>query len=267
MKKLFFSSLLAIMAFFSTACSDDNNTVASKTFVLVHGAWQGAWVWQQVKSQLESKGQTVIVVELPAHGDDATPPLNTSIDIYRDKVVEAINKVKGKVVLVGHSMGGVVITAVAEKIPAQIEKLVYIGAFLPANGQSLLDLANTDAQSLLGPAIRPADGGLTLDIVKESIIPVFCQDGSDQTQQLLLSKFKKEPAIPFQNKVTVTTANFGSVNKYYIKTMKDQAVGPDLQGRMILAAGISKIYPIQSGHCPFLTMPTELVGILMEIIK
>ena len=99
MKKLFFSSLLAMMAFFSTACSDDNNTVASKTFVLVHGAWQGAWVWQQVKSQLENKGQTVIVVELPAHGDDATPPLNTSIDIYRDKVVEAINKVDRKSVV------------------------------------------------------------------------------------------------------------------------------------------------------------------------
>ena len=267
MKKLFLGVIIALVAFFSTACTDDAVPLNHKTFVLVHGAWQGAWVWDNVKATLESKGQKVIVVELPAHGADTTSPLNVSIDVYRDKVIAAISKVSGKVILVGHSMGGVVVSAVAEKIPAQIEKLVYIGAFLPANGQSLVDLANTDAQSHLGPNLRPADGGLTLDIVPDSIISIFCQDGSAQTRQLLLSKYRKEPAIPFANKVTLTPAAFGSVDKYYIKTMQDHAVGPDLQSRMITAAGITKVYPIQSGHSPFLSMPDAVSAILLNIIK
>lgn len=249
------------------SCSKDEDNTIKKTFVLVHGAWQAGWVWQDVKTQLESYGQTVWVVELPAHGADTTPPLNTSIDIYRDKVIGTINKINGKVILVGHSMGGMVVSAVAEKIPNQIEKLVYIGAFLPANGQSLLDLANTDLQSHLGPSLIPADSGLTLDIIPDSIVNIFCQDGSAQTKQLVLSKFEKEPAIPFQNKVTLTAAAFGSINKYYIKTLQDHAVGPDLQDRMITAAGISKVYPIASGHCPFLTMPNTLSEILLTIIK
>ncbi|CAN5478543.1 alpha/beta hydrolase [soil metagenome] len=267
MKKLMLSGIIAVVAFFIVSCSKDDGNIPKKTFVLVHGAWQAAWVWQDVKTQLESRGQKVIVVELPAHGADTTSPLNVSIDLYRDKVIAAITKINGKIILVGHSMGGVVITAVAEKIPKQIEKLVYIGAFLPANGQSLLDLASTDAQSHLGPALRPADGGLTLDIVTDSIINIFCQDGSAQTKQLVLDKFKKEPAIPFQNKVTLTAAAFGSVDKYYIKTLQDHAVGPDLQSRMITAAGITKVYSIQSGHCPFLTMPDAVTKILLGIIK
>ncbi|MEO6550237.1 MAG: alpha/beta fold hydrolase [Ferruginibacter sp.] len=267
MKKIILSGMIAVVVLFIISCSKDDNNTPKKTFVLVHGAWQAAWVWQDVKTQLESKGQTVIVVELPAHGSDTTSPLNTSIDIYRDKLIAAITKINGKVILVGHSMGGVVITAVAEKIPTQIEKLVYIGAFLPSNGQSLLELANTDTQSHLGPALRPADGGLTLDIVPDSIINIFCQDGSAQTKQLVLSKFRREPAIPFQNKVTLTAAAFGSVDKYYIKTLLDHAVGPDLQSRMITAAGITKVYPIQSGHCPFLSMPDSVTEILLNIIK
>lgn len=107
----------------------------AKTFVLVRSSWQGAFVWQAVKTQLEQHGQKVVVVELPAHRDDTTAPQNVTIDAYRDKVIAAIDATKQKVVLVGHSMGGAVITAIAEKIPAQIEKLVYIGAFVPANGE------------------------------------------------------------------------------------------------------------------------------------
>ncbi|MEP7110652.1 MAG: alpha/beta fold hydrolase [Ferruginibacter sp.] len=267
MKKVILSGIISVVAFLIMSCSKDDSNIPKKTFVLVHGAWQAAWVWQDVKAQLESKGQKVIVVELPAHGADTTSPLNVSIDIYSEKVIAAVNKIKGKIILVGHSMGGVVITAVAEKIPAKIEKLVYIGAFLSANGQSLTDLALTDAQSHLGPSLIPVNGGLTLDIIPDSIINIFCQDGSAQTKQLVLSKFKPEPGIPFQNKVTVTAGAFGTVDKYYIKTLQDHAVGPDLQSRMIAAAGITKVYPIESGHCPFLSMPDKVTGILLTIIK
>ncbi|MEO5892217.1 MAG: alpha/beta fold hydrolase, partial [Ferruginibacter sp.] len=125
MKNTILLSLIVVVTIFSTACTHNDDTLPHKTFVLIHGAWQGAWVWQNVKAQLESKGQHVIVVELPAHGDDTTAALNTSIDIYRDRVIAAVSEASGKVILVGHSMGGMVISAVAEKIPGQIEKLVY----------------------------------------------------------------------------------------------------------------------------------------------
>jgi len=268
MKNIIITLFLAVCTAFSlSACHKDDGSTPSKTFVLVHGAWQAPYAWQYVKAGLEQKGQKVIVVELPAHGSDATPPQNVSIDAYRDKVIAAINGVNGKVILVGHSMGGMVVSAVAEKIPGKIEKLVFVGAFVPANGQSLQDLAGQDAQSLLGPALIPSQDQLTLDIKTESRINIFCQDASDAVKALVANNFRAEPAIPFTNAATITDANFGSVDKYYVHTLQDHAVGIDLQRKMVSAAHITKTYSLNSGHCPFLSMPGDMTDILMQVIK
>jgi pimeloyl-ACP methyl ester carboxylesterase len=269
LKKFTAMVIIAMMTFgvFASCSKNDNNIKTVKTFVLIHGAWQGAWVWQNVQAGLVSAGQKVIVVELPGHGDDQASPATLNLNVYRDKVVAAINGVSGKVVLVGHSMGGMVITSVAEAIPNKIEKLVYIGAFLPANGQSLGDLAGTDAQSLLGPNIVPSTDQLTLDIKRDEVVNIFCQDGSDAVKAQVNTKFRVEPAIPFGDKVTITAGNFGAVDKYYIHTLLDHAVGIDLQNRMAKAAGITKQFNLNSGHCPFLSMPDQVTSTLLTIIK
>ncbi len=275
MKHVFHLILVAIVFFSVSSCKnkDDNpsptgnNTTVGKTFILVAGAWQGAYVWQNVKIQLEAQGQKVVVVELPAHGDDNTSPANVSVDIYRDKVVNAINAIDSKVILVGHSMAGVVVSEVAEAIPDKIEKLIYVAAFVPANGQSLQDLAFQDVQSQLGPSLIPSQDMLTLDVKQENRINIFCQDGSDEAKALLTQKFRVEPAIPFTNKASLSAEKFGRVDKYYIHTSKDHAIGPDLQDKMANAAGISKTYTLNSGHSPFLSVPDQLTQQLLTISK
>ncbi len=265
MKKIIFGLIMSI-CLIVIGCSK-NDPVMKKTFVLVHGAWQGSYVWNDVKAQLEKKGQIVIVVELPAHGDDLTSPASVSIDVYRDKVISAINSANGKVILIGHSMGGVVVSAVAEKIPASLEKVIYIGAFIPGNGQSLLDMALQDAQSQLGPSLIPSADQLTLDVKHENIVSIFCQDASASNQQLVLSKYRVEPAIPFTNKLVLSDANFGNVDKYYIHTLQDHAIGTDLQNKMVAGANISKVYSIDTGHSPFLSKPDEVTNLFMTIAK
>jgi pimeloyl-ACP methyl ester carboxylesterase len=265
--KRFFLWLSTALLLMLAACSHDDAPSAAKTFVLVHGAWQAPYAWQFVKDQLERKGQRVVVVELPGHGADKTAPATLSMDVYRDKVIAAIQAIQGKVVLVGHSMGGVVVTAVAEKIPDRIAQLVYIGAFLPANGQSLLALAATDSTSLLGAALVPSADQLTLDIKPESIVPIFIQDGSDAVKQLVIENYRSEPAIPFTNPVSVTEANFGKVAKYYLYTAQDHAVGLSLQKRMVAAAGIKNTFTLNSSHCPFLSMPNQVTTLLLDIAR
>ena len=268
MKKIILKAallLLCVLPVISCKTEAVNYPAVSKTFVLVHGSWQAPWVWDNVKDQLIKAGQKVIVIELPAHGDDATPAASTSIDIYRDKVIETINKIKGKVILAGHSMGGIIISEVAEKVPEKIEKLVYIGAFLPANGQSLLDLANMDKQSLLGPALIPSADQLTLDVAHEAIISIFCGDAPESAQKEMIEKYRVEPAIPFTNKVILSDKNFGNIKKYYVHTLKDNAVGLDLQKQMAAAANVAKTFSLNTSHSPFLSQPDELVKILLTI--
>lgn len=264
------SLLFAAFAFstFVSGSNDDENSSANQnTFVLVHGAWQAPYVWDAVRAELTKKGNKVIIVELPGHGNDQTPTHTLSLDVYRDKVIEAISKVDGKVILAGHSMGGMVISHVAEKVPSKIARLVYIGAFLPASGQALTDLAYADPDSNLGPALVPSADQLTLDVKKENLTDLFIKDGSQSDKDLVVKNYRAEPAIPFTNKVTLTRENFGAVEKVYIKTLQDIVISPGLQDRMIAAAGIKTIYEVDTSHSPFLAKPQALAALLLKIGK
>jgi quinol monooxygenase YgiN/pimeloyl-ACP methyl ester carboxylesterase len=264
-------SLLSTAAALSIAAgciNDEKDPIAApQTYVLVHGAWQAPYVWNSVQADLSKSGNKVIVVELPGHGSDTTPPHQLNLDVYRDKVIDAISKADSNVILVGHSMGGMVITHVAEKIPSKIRKLVYIGAFLPSSGQALTDLSFSDPDSKLGPLLIPSADQLTLDVKRDSLTYLFINDGSEAAKQQVLNNYRAEPAIPFTSKVTLTPENFGAVEKVYIKTLQDIVISPGLQDRMIAGAGIKTIYSLNTSHSPFLSRPHELSDLLLKIGK
>ncbi|RAJ08354.1 pimeloyl-ACP methyl ester carboxylesterase [Chitinophaga skermanii] len=270
MKKII-SLLLStiLLVFFCSFCTnnDDSNNAKTNTYVLVHGAWQAPYVWDAVRADLESKGNKVIVVELPGHGSDQTPTHTISLEVYRNKVTDAISKAGGQVILVGHSMGGMVITTVAEQVPATIKKLVYIGAFIPVSGQSLGELAMTDPGSQLGPQIVESADHLTLDVKRESLTNLFIGDGSPAMKDLVMTNYRPEPAIPFGNKVTLTVANFGAVDKAYIKTANDIVISPSLQDKMIASAGIKNVYSVNTSHSPFLSQPQAVSALLLKIAQ
>ncbi|BAV05345.1 Pimeloyl-ACP methyl ester carboxylesterase [Filimonas lacunae] len=261
-RMLCIAAIIAMLA----ACAGNEKPPAGtpKTYVLVHGAWQASYVWDSVQADLVKSGNKVIVVKLPGHGTDSTAVYQLSLDVYRDKVIDAIAQADSNVILVGHSMGGMVISGVAEKIPHKIGKLVYIGAFLPATGQALTDLAYSDSASRLGPLLIPSANQLTLDVKHDSLTYLFINDGTPAIKSLLLANYRAEPAIPFTSKVTLTKANFGSVNKVYIKTLQDIVISPAMQNRMIAAAGIDKVYTINTSHSPFLAQPHAVADLLIK---
>lgn len=267
MKKVI--SAVFVFASLSLFASNPNNEIKRNanrnTYVLVHGAWQAPYVWDEVKTNLIKNGNQVIVVELPGHGTDKTPPQNLSINAYRDKVIDALSKVDGKVILVGHSMGGMVVTAVAESAPSKISKLVYVGAFLPKSGQSIGEIAMTDPNSLLGPSLIESADHLTLDVKSEDLTNLFITDGDKAIKQKVIDNHHSEPAIPFSNQVTLTDQNFGNVEKVYIKTLQDKVISPKLQDQMIASAGIKTVFEVNTSHSPFLSQPKSVSDLLIKI--
>lgn len=269
MRNVYSTIILLSFILILFGCSNNSNgsNASDKTFVIVHGAWQGPWAWAAVKQQLEAAGEKVVLVELLGHGGDSTPTYNLSINIYANKVIDAINEINGNVILVGHSMAGMVVSEVAEKIPGSIEKLVYISAYLPVSGQSLLDLASTDASSALATNLMQSADSLTLDVTHDSIADAFCRDCSANLRTQVVANFRVEPAIPFTDPVLLTASNWGSVNKFYIHTSLDRIVTIDLQNRMVAASGIKQVYTVDASHCSFLSMPEKVSAILLEIAK
>src|SRR3954470_3973569 len=109
-------------------------------FLLVHGAFHGAWCWEPFVAELAGRGHAVATLDLPGAGDDATPVAEVTLDAYAGRICDALAAESDPVVLVGHSMGGMAIAQAAAQCPERIARLVYVAAFLPRDGQSLADL-------------------------------------------------------------------------------------------------------------------------------
>jgi pimeloyl-ACP methyl ester carboxylesterase len=263
-------AFLAATMLFIAGCKKDNTAApaVSKTFVLVHGSFQGPWAWQFVQAQLIAAGQKVVVVELPAHGSDQTPPATLTLNSYRDKVAAAITAINGPVILVGHSLGGAIITAVADTIPTHIEKLVYLAGFIPTNGQSVIDLNSMDPNSQLTPALMPSADFSTASVADSLLLPIFCQEGDAAINQLLITNNRPEPTAPLYSKIVLTQpAATAVIPKYYIHTTNDRCITIALQNQMVATAGITNVYSIASSHSPHLSMPDKVTAILLDIIK
>ena len=104
-------------------------------FVLVHGAWHGAWCWAAVIRQLEKLGDRALAVDLPGHGASNVGRADASLAGYVESVVKFIEE-RGlrDVVLAGHSLGGVTISGVVQKIPRRLKRVIYISAIVPHDG-------------------------------------------------------------------------------------------------------------------------------------
>lgn len=121
------------------------------TFVLVHGAWGGSWVWKRVRPALQSRGHEVFTPTLTGVGE-RSHLLAPQIDLATH-TLDVLNLIRWEqlddLVLCGHSYGGMVVTGVADQIPERLRALVYLDAFVPDDGQSLADFAPVSGGALV----------------------------------------------------------------------------------------------------------------------
>jgi pimeloyl-ACP methyl ester carboxylesterase len=126
------------------------NNGAKRTYVLVHGAWHGGWVWRDIIPELRAMGHTVTAPTLTGLGErrhiaQDTADLKTHIeDIVAHVEMEDLHNVT----LVGWSYGGMVITGVLARITNKIRSMIYLDAFLPEDGKALMDYVSTDFRKM-----------------------------------------------------------------------------------------------------------------------
>jgi len=179
---------------------------APRTFVLVHGSWHGGWCWEKTASLLVAKGHKVIAPDLPGHGDDNTSTATVTLESYADRICTIASTQKEAVVLAGHSMGGVVITQAAEKCPEHVAALVYICAFLPRNGESLMTWAMQDRESMVNPKTTEPRSEGVVAFRREHAREAFYLQCSDEEVALALSRLVDQSTAPFGTPVVTTAA-------------------------------------------------------------
>ncbi len=257
-----FALVAAVGLAIVSGCNNDSAKGSQKSYVLVHGAWMGAWCWSDVADGLRAKGATVTTVDLPAHGSDQTPVAQVTLQRYIETISAAVDAASLPVVLVGHSMGGMVITGVAEARAAKLATIVYLGAYLPKDGQSLNDIAMTDLDSHLGPAlmIDPVAGLAKLPMDK--LADIFIADGTADQIAKVTSNYRDEPLAPFLAPIHTTAAGWGSVPKGYIFTKDDHALSFSLQQTMTAGVVMTATTTLETSHAPFLSKPAQVVSVL-----
>jgi pimeloyl-ACP methyl ester carboxylesterase len=235
-------------------------------FVLVHGAFSGAWIWRPLQERLKKAGHTAIAFDLPGLGDDPTPPSAVTLDSYAVRLCEVLAATPGPAIVVGNSMGGIVITQGAARCPQHVAALVYVAAFLPQNGQSLLDLTKLP---------EGAGDQVQANIVVERNPPVAVMPAAasksalygsctEEVANWAIKRQQPQPVAPFATPVSIPLGSLDPINRYYVICKQDRAIPLALQRRMIALNPCAEVIELDTDHTPHLSMPDELAQALLR---
>jgi pimeloyl-ACP methyl ester carboxylesterase len=235
------------------------------TFVLVHGAWHGAWCWHKIVARLQARGHSVVAPDMPGHGIDRTPIEQVTLDSIAAKIAGVVRAQAEPVVLVGHSYGGTVITHTAELCADRVRTLVYLTAFLIPDGQTTLAAAADDPQSILGPNIQFSADGQTATFNPSALREAFYADCSDDDIALARLALVPEGLAGFAAPVHTTGENWGRIPRVYIECKRDKAIGIDRQRALAKALPCRAVLSLDTDHSPFFSAPDTLTDMLVSV--
>src|SRR6478609_4676000 len=231
-------------------------------FVLVHGAFTGAWIWGPLAEQLRSAGHTVEVFDLPGLGDDATPPQDVTLDSCAARLGGVLTASAEPAIVASNSMGGVIAIQAAARHPQRVAALVYITAFVPRDGQSLLDLTRlpegaadqVQANIVIEPPLATMPAAASRSALYGSC--------SETDAAWAISRQRPQPLGPFGAPVSIPEGTLDGINRYFVLCTKDQAIPAALQRRMIADNSITNVIELDTDHTPHLSMPGALADAL-----
>jgi pimeloyl-ACP methyl ester carboxylesterase len=241
------ATLLSAAALNAGAATPASDT----TVVLVHGAFADGSSWEKVIPLLQAKGLKVVAVQ--------NPLTSLADDVAAAKRV--IDAQTGKVVLVGHSWGGMVITEAGTS--DKIKALVYVAAFAPSEGEAAGALGKNYAVPP-GIASLQADAGGYLWVPADSIAKNFAQDVSPATAALIAATQGPIAAKAFGDVTTV--AAWKTKPSYYIVAANDRMIAPDLE-RAFAKKLNAVTTTLQSSHVPMVSQPEKVAEVILAAVN
>jgi pimeloyl-ACP methyl ester carboxylesterase len=274
-------------------------------FVFVHSAWLSAATWQKLIPLLEARGYVARALDLPGAGANAKAPSSydrrpldaaafasepspnasvTQEDRTRAVIalVEDTRRQTGApIVLVGHSLGGLTVTAVAETIPEQLHAAVYLCAYMVPPGMPTSTIRQGVNSGSLVQALQKANpkevGAIRIDPrsedsdYREQLRLAFFGDVSPTDFALELTHMHcDEPVRPVLTPSVMTAERFGRVPRHYFRTLEDRAILIAAQDFMISAVDIAMgnlthAHTLATSHVPYLSQPDAVAEILLAI--
>lgn len=230
------------------------------TYVLVHGAWRGSWMWKRVRTALQAEGHEVFTPTLTGVGE-RSHLLSREVNL-ETHVADVINLMRWEeltnVVLCGHSYAGCVVTCVADRVPEKIGALVYLDAFVPDHGQSLHDTLPPEArEQQIEGAKSVGDGWKTPPIPAETF------NVNERDREWVERQSTVHPLACFQQPLKLTGAMKNIADIRYILAT-DWSPSPFAQFYEKAKARGWKTATIACGHDAMLDRPAEVTRQLLD---
>ncbi len=233
-----------------------------KTYLLLHGAMRGAWLWHKVVPLMEKGGARAIAHDLPGHGKRAADRPGVNMSAYIDDVLSYIRKQNlSDLILVGHSMSGIVITKVAEEVPERIRHLVYLAAVVPQDGDALADLLTKERQE----SLRKLEGkARELFGPIDALRPNYFTDQTGADQDFYLKQLTPQPLAVFFEKIPLKKFYGLKIPRTYVMGLRDRALPPDLTRGFAARLGVKPV-EIDAGHDMMVVKPEEVARTLIGV--
>lgn len=241
------------------------NRSGPTTYVMVHSAWLGGWAWGAVTPLLEKQGHKVITPDLPGHGKDKTPPAKVTLDSYVKTVTDVLDSQGNPVILVGHSLGGIIISQAAENRPDKVRSLVYLCAFLLPSGGSFMKATEGVKGSMVLDNLVMAQDGTYVTIKEEVMHEAFAHDVPDNAFAQAKPMIVPEPTAPLGTPISITQEKWGRIPRYYVECLADKAIPPVVQKAMYTAIPVQKVFSMDTSHAPNFSAPQELAEHLLSV--
>jgi len=235
------------------------------TFILIHGAWHGGWCWERLVPLLTAEGHQVLAPDLPGMEQEPSALGDNPLGEWADFVADLASTAEGLVILVGHSRAGLVISEAAERVPDNIDRLVYLTAFLLRPGESLADIANRHPEVGPGPVIRPTDDPSRVTVEREPAIPIFYNLTSEADARAASDRLMPEPLAALITPVNVTSERFGRVPRAYIECTQDRAISLEMQREMQTTLPCDPVIMLECDHSPFYSAVPQLAEALLRL--
>jgi pimeloyl-ACP methyl ester carboxylesterase len=229
-------------------------------FVLVHGAFVGGWIWGPLAERLEELGHSVETPDLPGAGDDPTPVEEVTLDAYASRICELLDESDEPAILVGNSMGGIVITEAAARRPEKVTRLIYVAAFLPGDGQSLKALtelpegADDLVQANVVVTGDPPVGDLPDEVHRNANLAC-----SPEVIEWAVERTGPQAMVPMTESVSLGD-EVERIPRTYVICDRDTSIPPALQRRMVRDREVSDVIELDTDHHPQLSRTGELAA-------
>jgi pimeloyl-ACP methyl ester carboxylesterase len=237
-----------------------------KDFVLVHGMSHGGWAWDALAARLTRGGHRVVAPDLPGHGRRAHERGRASIEGYARAVADAaIQAGVTRAIVVGHSMGGLVIPRVAELIPARVARLVFLAAVVVPHGRRLLEAQlHPAAREMFRGLARAGGGAVQYPAAMEWARWLGDMPPGDPRVTATLARLTPQPLRPWTDRVALERFATLHVPCTYIRCLRDAAVPPARAAAYAASLGVRPI-DMDCAHEPMLSAPAALAKILTSL--